>query len=294
MNKIKYKEDVRQVDFNHIYVTVNDKPVHVAEAGSKGNPAIFFIHGWPTSWIEFKGVMEILSDQYHVIAVDIPGIGNSMIPLESYSKSNIAEYMMAVINKMDLTDITLVGCDVGGQVVYAFLKKYPGVLTHAVIMNVAIPGVEPWDYLKSNPYVWHFRFHMIPNLPEKLVSGNELSYFSYFYNILVGKEQKMSEDYQKSFAEAYSRPEALKVGFDFYRNFELDERENIQSRGINVPTPVLYLRGEDEHIDIAKYIKGFEDNNITNITPQIIENCGHFSAAEQPQKVAFAIREFIS
>jgi pimeloyl-ACP methyl ester carboxylesterase len=288
------KEDVKQINFNHIYVTVKDKSVHVVEAGSKGNPVIFFIHGWPSSWREFEGVMAILSDQYHVIAVDIPGIGNSMVPLESYSKSNIAEYMMGVINKMDLINITLVGCDVGGQVVYAFLKKYPGVLAHAVIMNVAIPGVEPWDSVKSNPYVWHFRFHMIPDLPEKLVSGNELAYFSYFYNILAGKGQKMSEDYRKSYAEAYSRPEALKAGFDFYRSFESDERENIQSRGIDVRTPVLYLRGGDEYIDISKYIKGFKENNIKNITPIIIENCGHFSAEEQPEKVAFAIREFIS
>lgn len=293
-DKFDDKVNEKQINYKHKSIIVNDIPIHVVEAGLSEKPVIFFIHGWPTNWMEFKGVMEILSDEFHVIAVDIPGIGNSMVPLESYSKRNIAEYMLGVINTMGLSNITLVGCDCGGQVVYAFLKKYPEALSKAVIMNVAIPGVEPWDSVKGSPYIWHFRFHMIPELPEKLVSSNELSYFSYFYNILAGKGQKMREDYKKGFVEAYSRPEALKAGFDFYRSFELDERDNIQSKDIDVQTPVMYLRGSDEYIDISKYIKGFKENNITNIIPKIIENCGHYSAEEQPEKVAFAIREFIS
>lgn len=93
---------------------------------------------------------------------------------------------------MNLHDVTLVGCDVGGQVTYAFLKSFPNRISRAVIMNVVIPGIEPWDAVKRNPYIWHFAFHSIPELPEKLIAGNEISYFSYFYDVMAGKDKKMN------------------------------------------------------------------------------------------------------
>ncbi|MDF2592583.1 MAG: alpha/beta hydrolase [Clostridia bacterium] len=280
--------------FTHRKVIVKEIPIHVVEAGSISKPAIFFIHGWPTCWLEFEAVMTVLSKDYHVMAIDLPGIGDSEIPLQSYSKRNIAEYVCDIMDTMNLSDVTLAGCDVGGQVTYAFLKSFPNRISRAVIMNVAIPGVDPWDAVKRNPYIWHFAFHSIPELPEKLIAGNEILYFSYFYDVMAGKDKKMSIAHRKSYAEAYTRPEALKAGFDFYRCFAMDEKDNMESKNDIVSMPILYLRGEDEHVNIETYMKGFRESGLKNIEAKIIENCGHYSADEQPKNVAAAIREFIS
>lgn len=288
------KENGIKEVFVHSKVIVKEIPIHVVEAGLTSKPAVFFIHGWPTCWLEFKTVMTLLSNSYHVVAIDLPGIGDSEIPLWSYRKRNIAEYVHNVMNTLNLSDVTLVGCDVGGQVTYAFLKNFPDRISRAVIMNVAIPGVEPWEAVKSNPYIWHFAFHSIPQLPELLVRGNELEYFSYFYDALAGKGKKMSDTQRKLYAEAYSRPSALKAGFDCYRCLALDEKDNMTSKDDIVTMPILYLRGEDEHINVEVYMKGFAENGLQNVVLKVIENCGHFSSEEQPEKVASAISEFIS
>jgi hypothetical protein len=34
----------------------------------------------------------------------------------------------------------------------------------------------------ANPYIWHFAFHAIPGLPERLVQGNQRAYFDYFFD----------------------------------------------------------------------------------------------------------------
>ncbi|MCM2998725.1 alpha/beta hydrolase [Paenibacillus cellulositrophicus] len=279
--------------FTHREILVKEVPIHVVEAGSISKPTVFLIHGWPTCWLEFEGVMHRLAEAYHVIAIDIPGIGNSVIPLQSYSKRNIAEYVRGIMDHMNLQDVTLVGCDAGGQVTYAFLKSFPDRLSRAVIMNVAIPGVDPWNEVKSNPYIWHFGFHNVPELPEILVSGKELPYFSFFYDALAGKGKRMSDARRTLYAEAYSRLDALKAGFDLYRGFHEDEQDNAASKHVTVSTPVLYLRGSDEHADIEKYLAGFRENGLQHIKAKIIENCGHFSAEEQPERVAMAIKEFI-
>ncbi|MGG0731680.1 alpha/beta fold hydrolase [Bacillus paramycoides] len=279
--------------FTHRKVIVKEIPIHVVEAGSESKSTIFFIHGWPACWLEFETVMTVLSEDYHVVAIDLPGIGDSEIPLQSYSKRNIARYVRGVMDAMNLTDVTLVGCDVGGQITYAFLKESPNRVTRAVIMNVVIPGVDPWDIVKSNPYIWHFAFHSIPEIPEQLVAGNESLYFSYFYDVLAGKGKKMSDALRKSYTNAYTRPEALKAAFDFYRYFDQDQKDNFASKDEIVLIPILYLRGEDERIDIETYMKGFRENGLQNIKARIIGNCGHFAAEEQPEKVASAIKEFV-
>jgi len=53
------------------------------------------------------------------------------------------------------------GTILGGQIVYAYLHEYPGELQRAVIMNVAIPGIDPWNEVKHNPHIWYFAFHSV-------------------------------------------------------------------------------------------------------------------------------------
>ncbi|MBF4692241.1 alpha/beta fold hydrolase [Fusibacter ferrireducens] len=279
--------------FTHQNIAVNGIPIHITEASPTTRPSILFIHGWPTSWKEFESVMTVLSNNYHVIAMDLPGIGDSKIPLQSYRKSNISNYVLGLLDTMDIKDVTLVGCDCGGQVVYAFLKKFPHRASRAIIMNVAIPGVEPWETVKNNPYIWHFKLHLISDLPEKLVHGKQLEYFSYFYDTLVGKGNRISDDFRKCFSDAYSSLESLKSGFELYRNFSNDENDNMSQKEVAIQIPVLYLRGEDEPVNIETYIKGFRENGFKNVKSAIIEHCGHFSAMEQPEKVALAIKNFI-
>jgi hypothetical protein len=51
-------------------------------------------------------------------------------------------HVHGLIESMKLPAVALVGHHVGG---YAYLKAYPDELQKAVIMNVAVPGVDPWS-----------------------------------------------------------------------------------------------------------------------------------------------------
>src|SRR5213075_1193356 len=99
--------------------------------------------------------MLLLLDKAHVVAMDLPGIGGSPDPPTSGDKRTLARCVHGVIASLGLTDVSLVGHDVGGQIVFAFLHAFPGVLRRAAIMNVAVPGVDPWSEVKRNPYIWH-------------------------------------------------------------------------------------------------------------------------------------------
>lgn len=57
-----------------------------------------------------------------------------------------------------------------------------------------IPGVDPWEEVKRNPFIWHFAFHAIPDLPEKLITGKERVYFDYFFNTLSAKPDSIDAE----------------------------------------------------------------------------------------------------
>jgi len=284
--------------FNHDLITVKDTIIHTITAGSVSNPAIFFIHGWPACWREYEAVMRILSNQYYVIAIDLPGIGDSKTPLKSYRKRNIAEYVRRVMDAMNLSEnITLVGCDIGVWIVYAFLKMYPERISRAVIMSADVPGLNPLEQYKK--YVWHLSFNSIPELPEILVTGNIPEFFSYFYDKF---KSTMSDEIKNAYFEAYIRPSALKAGFDIYRYIPEDEKDNITLKNRPVIIPVLYLRGKYEVDELysnygtkaESFVNGLKEHGLTNVKMEIIDDCGHFIPEDKPEEVSIVLNNFIN
>jgi pimeloyl-ACP methyl ester carboxylesterase len=280
--------------FSHRQVQVEGLSIHVAEAGTRGHPAVLFLHGWPQCWAAFARVMDTLRDEAHVLALDLPGIGGSTPPPPANDKRTLARYVRGVIAALALTDVTLAGHDAGGQIVYAYLHAYPEELARAVIMNVAVPGLDPWDEVKRNPHIWHFAFHAVPELPEVLVAGHEARYFDFFYGAIAARPEAITPAARAVYAEAYARPEALRTGFEWYRAFAQDEKDNAAAKGQPIDTPVLYLRGDHDSGDLEDYLQGLRDGGLREVQGRRIADCGHFAPDEQPEAVGAALREFVA
>jgi pimeloyl-ACP methyl ester carboxylesterase len=278
--------------FQSWQVEVDGLSIHVVDGGKTDGPNLFFLHGWPEDGSAVQPVMELLGSAAHVTAIDLPGIGGSLTPPPANDKRTIAKVVHNLIQRLGLRDVTLVGQDVGGMVVYAYLRAFPGELARAVIMNVAVPGVDPWSEVVRNPYIWHFAFHNVPNLPETLVTGREVPYFAFFYGWISARPGAVSETARARYLAAYSRPEALHTGFEWYRAFGQDVRDNQRDKGNPIDTPILYLRGSAESGKIDDYLAGFRTAGLRSIQGRIIPECGHYAFDEQPEAVAEILRDF--
>ncbi len=274
-------------------IALRSGSLHLVEDGRASNPALLFLHGWPENWRAFENVMALAAKHYHVLAVDLPGIGGSHLENAPGTKLRIAESIHELVEKKHLQSLTLVGHDVGGQVVYAYLKRYGSELAGAVIMNVVIPGLKPWEEVIRNPNIWHFAFHAVPALPETLVAGKESVYFDYFYGAISAHPERITAEARASYAKAYSMPGALSVGFGWYRAFTQDAKDNRDTLGEVRETALLYLRGDGERGNIEEYVDGFKDAGIKNVQSEIIKDCGHFAPEEQPEEVWKVIKAFL-
>lgn len=279
--------------FRHDQLWVDGISLHVVEAGNPSARPIVFLHGWPQSWIEWQEVMALAAGEFHAVAIDLPGIGESTPPVTDSSKRALAALAHGLIEQLDLKGATLVGHDIGGMIAYSYLRRYRDV-AGVVIIDVVIPGLDPWDEVIRNPHIWHFAFHTIPRLPELLVQGHQAPYLDYFFDVLAVNPARITPDARAAYARAYASDDALTAGFDFYRAFPQDASDNLRGVGAETGTPVLYLRGAGSRGDLETYAQGLRSAGVTKLTTTQILDAGHFIPDEQPASLWRAVHEFIA
>src|SRR5579859_3865515 len=105
---------------NHQQVVISNGSLHVVSNGFAEAPAVLFLHGWPESWLAFEKILQLAGKHVYALAVDLPGIGDSNLQNAPSTKRAIADCIHELVQTMGLKRLTLVGQDVGGQVVFAY------------------------------------------------------------------------------------------------------------------------------------------------------------------------------
>ena len=278
--------------FRHSQVVVGDSSLHVVEVGDPAAPPILFLHGWPQSWRTWRDVMEIGAASARMIAIDLPGVGGSTGDATDGTKRRIAEVVHGLVDALELRDVTLVGQDAGGVVAYSYLRTYDD-MARVVIVNAAIPGVDPWDELVANPFVWHIAFHATPNLPETLVQGRQREYFDYFYDLLAPDPAMITAPARAEYAAAYAAQSSLTAGFAWYRAFGSDARANRRAVATPITRPLLFLHGEHEFGDLDRYVAGLRAAGVDDVTAAVVPAAGHFAQEDAPEALWSAIAAFV-
>lgn len=96
-------------------------------AGDARNPALLMLHGLGSSSAGYRAQFAGLSREYHVIAWNAPGFGNSSpIPGRSASIDDYADVLDAFLRALRVERVSaLVGSSWGSVVALAFTKRYP-------------------------------------------------------------------------------------------------------------------------------------------------------------------------
>jgi pimeloyl-ACP methyl ester carboxylesterase len=231
-----------------------------------------------------------LSADFFVLSLDLPDIGDSRGKPPSADKSVLADIALAAAEKAAAHDVIIAGLDVGGMIAFAAARDYPERISAAIVMNTVIPGIEPWSQILSDPRIWHFAFHAIPDLPEILIQGHQRRYFDFFTNVLSGDPERIPENLRDEFARAYTRPEALKAGFDWYRAMAADAAHNAEYKRIS--TPLLYLRGDADRRSINPYVDGLRTAGAENLESRVVAGSGELLPIEAAPVFIDLVREF--
>ena len=117
-----------------------DVELHYEDVGA-GKPVVL-IHGWPVSGRTWEGQVPALVDAgYRVITYDRRGFGQSSQPWEGYNYDTLASDLKAVLDILDLREVTLIGFSMGGGELARYVGTYG---TERIAKLVFASAVTPY------------------------------------------------------------------------------------------------------------------------------------------------------
>lgn len=282
--------------FSNGYAVVNGIKIHYVEGG-KGEPLVL-LAGWAETWWEYHKMMPALAKKFHVIAVDLRGMGGSDKPVSGYDKKTMASDIHALVNKLGYKKVNITGHDIGSMVAFSFASNYPEATNRLAMLDVPhpfdafkeIPLMPPtgaYDYADPNHprHRWWFAFHAVPELPEKLIEGKVGVYINWMMDYLAYDKKSISEFDRQVNTAAYSAPNAIRAGVNWFRTFPQDINDLANYKNLEIP--VLGIGSFTYDL-----LNLFLPAHALNLRIVKLEKTGHWIPEEAPEETNKLLIEF--
>lgn len=278
------------LELNHDYARVGEAKLHYV-SGGKG-PAMVFLHGWPQTWYMWRDVLPGMMQHYRVVAVDLRGLGDSSRPNAGYDTKTVAQDVWRLMHDVLGEDhFYVVAHDWGGPVAFALAAQHRDAVRAMAVFDA--PALGDGSALAGIPR-WHFGFHGEPDLPEALVVGREEVYLRHMYRRGGARPDAISEDAQREYIRAYSRPGAMRAGFNYYRAMAQDaqhHRSFVNQDG-KLQMPVLVYGGGAPNAGRGYFAMDSWQRMASDVRGGVAPGCGHWIPEERPAWVVERLLEF--
>jgi pimeloyl-ACP methyl ester carboxylesterase len=280
--------------FTHHWVEADGIRLHAVEGGRSSGPALVLLAGFPQTWWAWRKVMPRLAGRFRVIAIDLPGQGHSERPEQSYDTHSVAAHVHATVNALGAPRYWLAAHDIGAWVAFSLALTHEDQLRGLALLDAGIPGITLPEAIPTNPDLawktWHFAFHLVPGLPETLLTGREREYVGWFLKAKALAPGAFEDAELEHYAAALAADGALRASLAYYRDAAESARKNRQAlERRRLTVPILGISSSHGSIpDMAASISPWAEN----ITGVVVPDAGHFIPDEQPEAVAAAIAEF--
>jgi pimeloyl-ACP methyl ester carboxylesterase len=257
-------------------------------------PALVLLHGWPQTWWAWHKVMPALAERFTVIAVDLPGLGDSSKPTTGYDTDTVSQRIHGLVTALGHDEIYLVGHDWGGAVAYSYTAQFRASVRRLAVIEMLVPGFgwEPLLTPARGGWVWHMAFHAVPDVPEMLTAGKERAYLSLFLKTMGAYDSTaVTEDDIDEYVRCYTAPGAWHAAFQYYRAWFDDVAQNEVHATSPLDMPVLAVGGD---FSSGSFPEQSLNAVAKDVTGCIIDRCGHWIASEQPDALVRALVDLLS
>lgn len=116
---------------------------HIQEWGDSSNPTLFLIHGWMDCGATFNHVAERLQDEFHVVAPDLRGFGNTEHAQGYWFADYFADLNEILDHYSPGRPVNLIGHSMGGNIV----MMYAGICPERVsrVLSLEALGMAPTE-----------------------------------------------------------------------------------------------------------------------------------------------------
>jgi pimeloyl-ACP methyl ester carboxylesterase len=275
-------------------IAIDGLDIFYREAGSRSNPTILLLHGFPTSSHMFRNLMSALADRFHLVALDYPGYGNSSMPTVDefdYTFDRLAEIVEKFITAVDLKRYSLYVMDYGAPIGYRIAAKYPERVEALIVQNgnAYEEGLrEFWDPIKA---YWQ---ECSPENADKLRPFFTLETTKWQYTHGVRNPEAISPDTWNMDQLFLDRPGNVEIQLALFYSYGTNPPlyPQWQEYFRKYQPPALIVWGKNDYIFPAEGAYPYK-RDLNDVEFHLLDT-GHFALEKDGETITNYIRQFLT
>ncbi len=279
------------------YIPTNGIRLYGVEAGE--GPLVLLLHGFPEFWWSWHYQLEKLAEAgFKAVAIDLPGYGRSDKPDVRYDIEFLCDCIAGISAFYRRKRMAVAGHDWGGIIVWSFARFYPDLVSTVIGVNtpdIPRPPAPPVQILRRmNPdqpiYIVQFQ---TPGAAEYFIQADVEAFFRLmFLGPVTRRREAFTDEVIALYCEQFRPYGAFTPPLDYYRNLDRNWELTAKVADRLVEVPSLMIMAQNDPVLTPAMAEGMEAR-VPNLKKVLIEDCGHWTQLEQPEKTASAMVDFL-
>ena len=276
------------------FVEADGVKVFYREAGDPVSPTLLLLHGFPSSSHQFRELIPLLADKFHLIAPDLPGFGFTEVPADRhylYTFDGLAKTLIDFVDALDLQRFAIYVFDYGAPTGLRLAVHYPQRISGFISQNgnAYLEGLgDAWAPVRA---YWDEPSAANRQAVNDAILNLEGTKWQYLHGV-SDPTSVAPEGYQLD-ALLMERPGNREIQLDLFLDYanNLTRYPAFQAFFRAVQPPALIIWGKHDPFFIPPGAEAYKRDN-PNAVVELLDT-GHFALETRVGHIAQRIREVL-
>ena len=263
------------------YRKIDGVNIRFATGGNPNGETLLLLSPLPQSILAFDPIWQLLSEDFNLFAVDLPGFGRSDGGKKFMTFAGQREFFPKIVEALEIPPCHIVGPDVGMPIALLYALDHPEKVKSLLIGDwPALATGKNGSVINKMVYSNFWRFILTVSVGAFVEAGNLLCYVNYSPNDAevadyVASYKGRLGDISRWFA---NYPESL--------DLLTSELENLE-------VPVQIFWGDLDQLLLVENVTELQEV-LKRSQVKVFKNCGHYSYQDQAIEFADMVKNWIT